>query len=127
LRSPLTDKIDVAAFGSVFYYLLTGHNPYKYKYDNHGSSSSNATTTAASTTTTATKVPFKKGQSHIVAGKLPTYPAHISNSADPSIQGLIKVIEQCKHMDPDQRPTPGEVISQLLLLSPSECFKNSPQ
>lgn len=84
----LTSKIDVWAFGSLVYEILTGHEVW------HREST-------------------RKAQQKIIDGELPAFPERIATSLDPIDAILKKVISFCYVYDAKDRPTAPEVAELL--------------
>ena len=49
----------------------------------------------------------------IVSGQRPKFPSKLSNSKDPNIQTILRIIQQCFEQDAQERPTIQEITNIL--------------
>jgi len=90
----VTEKIDVYSMGNIFYYLLTGVNPW-----------------------TKLEVPKKPTKDEINDSKreggIPYLPDKYSNTKDPIKSVLRSVMHRCFQFNPEDRPTARELKNEL--------------
>lgn len=84
-EAPLSDKIDVFAFGSTLYEMVTGGSP----FDN---------------------LTYEDGKRKILNGIQPPLP---NLTTDPSLMVLIRVLQQCRQYGPEDRPNSRQVAMLL--------------
>ena len=88
---PLEDSLDVFGLGGILYYILVGRNPYSDINDKNERSRA------------------------MLAGQLPRIPEEYTTAAnsDDGLQTLIRLIQECMVLNPEDRPTAKYVMGQL--------------
>lgn len=88
---PLEDSLDVFGLGGILYYILVGRNPYSDIKDKNERSRA------------------------MLAGQLPRIPEEYTTAAnsDDGLQTLIRLIQECMVLNPEDRPTAKYVMGQL--------------
>ena len=104
-RSFQTEKVDIYALANVFYFLLTGKEPYSnpHKVLNLTVGSTDLTEIHTS----------------IINGDLPVLPSSILMSKDPAVVTIRNIMEACYSYEAEDRPDANVVVAQL-----QAAFKN---
>lgn len=100
----ITDKIDAAALGSIFYYLLLGYYPHMVVFKTNN-------TTASEAVKVTKHMEFFWEVFETKAAL--TYPSKVTASADPNIQFMKRIIDDCRQWNPTDRPSALQVLHSL--------------
>jgi hypothetical protein len=118
----VTSAIDIAALGSIYYALLTGHDPFIFEYiaDDSNVTLTNEDDWIWEKRVEITDDDFAKTLNDRIS--VPSIPISLLKSSDRNIQFMIQLMKDCREYNPKARPTTAQLLERF-----KKFFADSPK